>query len=336
MAVLIVAGCKDGAKKPERLDGECIAAIRDGDAAEAVRHCRPCGVSFEPLIVLSSTDPDADTKGLPGPVEVFEILDACQATCKGSARTEVAELLRSASEGHTPAAPWRRIAEKCDGALRTDEHTIRYARGTLYVFDQIARAIWADDAPPEAKEMRESPPRFPLPPMTAASTGYAYPRVDTIASTSPDHHVTINESQIHTGSMPRVELTKDGPKLADDMDPDYPGQEISHDDLKQKFSGGRHTLLIAPRGLRVSRVFEVMQGVNATFFLATTPKTRTAEPWPEPLYAIPVELAHAPDGAEPLMLPASSTVANLAEALAKLAERKVTRAYVTLDPSTSP
>lgn len=335
MAVLIVAGCK-GDAKPERLDGECIAALRAGEGAEAVRFCRPCGVSFEPLIALSSTDPDVDTKGLPGPVEVFAILDACKATCTGSARSEVAELLRSASEGHTPAAPWRRIAEKCDGALRTDEHTIRYARGTLYAFDQIARAIWSDDAPPEAKEMRAHPPRFPLPPMTAASTGYAYPRVDTVAETRPDVHVTVSESQIHIGDLPWLVLSEDGPKLEDGSDEDYPGKEISHDDLVKRFRAPRPTLLVAPRGLRVSRVLEVIDGVSAAFFLATTPKTRGAEPWPEPVFAIPVELAAGPDGAEPLMLPASSTVAALADALAELAERKVKRAFVTLDPTTSP
>jgi hypothetical protein len=337
MAVLVVAGCKSDAKKPERLGTECIAALRAGDAGAALRHCRPCGVSFEPLVALSSTDPDEVPKGLPGPVEVLEILDACRATCQGTARTEVAELLRSAQDGHTPAAPWRRMAERCDGALRTDEHTLRYARGTLYALDQIARAIWADDAPAAAKQLRDSPPRFPLPPLTAASTGYAFPRVDAIGDQRLDLHVTISESQIHTGSLPWLVLTRDGPQLDDGVgSDDYPGDEISHDDLVKRIIGGRAALLIAPRKLRASRVLEVIDGVDASFYLATTPKTRGAEPWAEPVFSIPVVLATGPEGAEPLMLPASSTVADLAEALAKLAERKVERAYVTLDPTTSP
>ena len=337
MAVLVVAGCKGDAKKPERLDAPCIAALRAGDAAAALRACKPCGVSFEPLAAMSRTDPDVETKGLPGPVEVFAILDACKATCEGSARTEVAELLRSASDGHTPAAPWRRIAEKCDGALRTDEHTIRYARGTLYALDQIARALWADDAPAAVKEARTPAPRFPLPPLTVASTGYAFPRVDAIGERRLDHHVTVSESQIHSGPLPWLLLTKDGPKLDDAPgQDDYPGDEVSHQALVTQIRGGVATLLIAPRKLRASRVLEVIDGVDASFYLATTPKTRVAEPWAEPVFSIPVILATRPDGAEPLMLPASSTVADLAEGLARLAEREVERAYVTLDPTTSP
>jgi hypothetical protein len=350
MAVVVVAavGCKDGKKPPDRLDAACVAALRAGDAGAALRTCRPCGVSFAPLVALSSTDPDEVPEGLPGPVEVFEILDACQATCQGTARTEVAELLRSAQEGHTPAAPWRRIADKCEGALRLDKSSVPFARGTWYALDQIKRAIWADDAGAWVTPLRDDPPVFPLPPLTQASTGYAMPRVDALAAWRPRVHVTVTEKQVHVGALPWVILSKDGPKATSGFTRGYPGPEVEpggvaaalraiadrpDDDVP---AGDAGPVVIAPRGLRASRVLEVIGELAQPVFLAATPKTRGAEPWPEPVFAIPVALAPRPDGAEPLVLPASSTVANLAEALAKLAEREVTRAYVTLDPLSSP
>jgi hypothetical protein len=336
VAVLIVTGCKDGAKQPQRLDGACVTALGAGDAGAALRACRPCGVSFEPLVELSSTDPDVDNKGLPGPDEVFAILDACQATCQGTARTEVAALLREAADGHAPAAPWRRMAERCEGALRTDERSRRFARGTWYAFDQIARAIWADDAPAAAKALRDAPPRFPLPPLTAASTGYAFPRVDQLAAWRARTHVTISDAQIHVGTMPWVELTERGPALVSGPGLDYPGDEIAREALAARVGEEPQLLVIAPRGLRVSRVLEVIGDLPRNVYLAATPKTRGAEPWPEPVYAIPVGLAQRRDGAEPLVLPASSTVGQLADALAELARRGVAAAHVTLDPLSSP
>ena len=341
--VLAAVGCKDE-KKPEArrgLDAACAAALASGDAAESLRRCTPCGVSWEPLIALSSTDPDTVPERLPGPIEVFEVLDACGATCQGTARTEVAELLRSAQDGHTPAAPWRRMAERCDGALRAGGDTLRCARGTWYAFDQIARAIWAEGAPPAIAALRERPPVFPLPPLTAASTGYAMPRTDQLATWRPRLHLTITEAQVHVGALPYVVLGKSGPELELGPAGSYPGREVTADKVGPALAamdgGGRPgPVVIAPRALGAARVLEVIAGLDGPVHLGATPKTRGADPWPEPVYAIPVALSPRPDGAEPLVLPASSRVADLADALAGLAARGVATAYVTLDPLSSP
>jgi hypothetical protein len=148
--------------------------------------------------------------------------------------------------------------------------------------------------------------------------------------------------------MPWAILSKDGPKAIWTDKDVYPGTPVEPGGLRPALESARRRvsehipagdagpIVIAPRAMRASRVLEVIGELPEPVYLAATPKTRIAEPWAEPVFAIPVALAWRPEGAEPLMLPASSTVADLAEALAKLAERKVEQAYVTLDPSTSP
>ena len=324
IAVAVVAvACKGDDRAAPAAKGfdpkACEAAIADRDAsaldgglAAVLAACTPCGVPWTPLVALSTTDPDAPAPPpLPGPDEVLAVLDACGATCRGSARTEVAELLRAAQAGRAPATAWRTIAKDCPGALRVDGRSERFARGTWYALDRIAAALGRDvDA------------EFPLPPYSAASTALAVPRAANVAP-PPRRHVTIGETTVHGGLLPRVALRAAGPTVVGD---DYPGAPLDDAALAAL---DEPVVLIAPRGLAAARVLEVAARLRHPPRLAATPREHGA-PWPEPLGAIPVALAR--DATDGVMLPATATVADLAIALEAAAARGVAATSVAVAP----
>lgn len=310
LAMIALVACKDAPSAPDPR-AACVAALAaprdglDGGLGALLDRCTPCGVSWAPLVAISAFSPDEPPADPPDPDAILGVLDACRATCTGTARTEVADLLRNATRA--PAAPWRKLAERCDGAMPVDDASRRFARGTWYALDRIARAV------PESHGAE-----FPLPPLSEASTALALPRADRLAAWAPTALVTVTADRATPGVLPRVRLTPEGARaVAPAVPVDAP------------------VTLVAPRGLRVARVVEVVETLSAPPYLAATPR-RNPAPWPEPVGAIPVALARSTDAAAPpLVLPATATVADLAAALERL-DPGVAAVRVTLDPTTSP
>jgi hypothetical protein len=378
---LAAVGCADRKPAPDpraaalAACADALAAVPspghlDGGVAVLLDRCTPCGVSWRPLVALSSYDPDEPPTDLPRADEVLAVLDACGATCVGRARDGAMDLLRAAWAGRTPAAPWKKIADRCDGALRVDAHTRRFARGTWYALDQLTRAVWRDDTPEV---------ELPLPPLSEASTAFALPRVDRVAPWRPRVHVTITEDHVHVGVLPWVSLTAAGPALVPGPGVDYPGVRVEPDqlaaaltDVVRAVAGSRRRadaetrpIVIAPRAMPVARVLERIAGLPDRIHLAATPSLPGPTAWPEPVGAIPVafapagpavgvpeldlsrpgrpvphELAEAPlppaTTIVHLLAPASWQVIDLAGALAALAVRGVDTALITLVPLSSP
>jgi hypothetical protein len=318
LVVLLVAACKGDPAKPADPLVACRTALAapraedvDGGLGAVLAACTPCGVPWDPLIRISSIDPESSATALPEPVAVLDVLDACKTPCSSAARSEVGAALRQADR--KPAAPWRKIAERCPGALQLDAHTRRFARGTWYALERIAAAV--PDATAE----------FPLPPFSEASTALALPRVDAVAPWHPRYHVTVAADMIHAGALPFVRVTRGGLSLVGE---DYPGVKTD----APAPPAGEKIVLIAPKSLRASRLLEVAAKLPAPVYLAATPH-RHAAPWPEPLGAIATPFATAGTGTK-VELPATATVSDVAAALA--AAPAGTTAIVSLSPLTSP
>lgn len=333
------------------LDAVAAAAgRRDRGLADLLAGCHPCTVAWDPLIALSAHDPDARAEDLPPPAAVLAVLDACEATCTGTALTELGALLDRAREGRGASAPFKKLAEACHGALRVDDHTGRFARGTLYALDQIQRALWADGAPRGVVEARR-PLIFPLPPLSIASTAIAMPRTDALAPWAPRVHLTVSDERVHVGVAPWLVIDGDGLRLLDGPGLDYPGDDATADPVAAvraaiaAVEAAPHDLdptpvMIAPRAMKAVRVVTViaeLATLGRPIHLAATPATRAGAAWADELAAIAVPIATAPtEGMERIVIPAHATVADLAAALSDAAGKGVRLAWIAIDPASSP
>lgn len=331
VACLVAAGCKDkpagdarahaeGAVGGEAPSGDLGALARCGPAIEASRAggaaalldgCTPCGVGWQPLVALSAFDPDVPPPDdLPAPTDVLAVLDACKASCTGTARTELTEILGEARIGKYPSKPWRKLAEACRGSLELDDRDRRYARGTWYALAQIAKALWSADVPAAVATARDAAPlEFALPPFSEASTALAVPKSDVLAAAPPRLHVTIDQATVRIGALPFVRLADGKAGLAPAPGTDYPGAEVGLDKLDHElaalvtesskkpysFDLSLAPVLIAPRGMPAKRLLEVlfrMPGSRA--YLGATATKPAGNVWPEPLGAIPIFISTAP------------------------------------------
>ncbi len=370
-----VAATPPDASRAEAL-AACTTALAaprtglDGGAGTLLAGCAPCGVSWTPLIMLSSFDPDGPApESLPGAAAVLDVLDACQATCTGNARDALTSALRDAQAGKAPSKPWRKLAE-CKDALALDDRSERFARGTWYALAQIAKALWSADAPPALRAARDATPlEFPLPPLSESSTAIAVPHSDVLAAVPPRILVTIDQGAVRLGALPYVKLDAAGATLLTTAAPDYPGPLVPLETLDHQIAeiveASRaldltvSPALIAPRGMPARRLIEVLARMpGSRAYLAATPATPPHAPWPEPIGAIPIFISTAPpftdllvlDAADPgysaavdalpsaasavrVTFAADATVEQVAAALSTLASHGLDRAALELKPS---
>jgi hypothetical protein len=374
LGVLLLAACKHEARhqaapadaappaKPTLTQACKDALAAPGTELTAVlAACTPCGVPWDPLIAASGFDPENPPQDLPSMKDLIAVLDACHATCNSDARADVQEALEPGEYGRKPSAPWRAVADKCTGALPLDEHTRRFARGTWYALEQIARV-----APPTSLE-------WPLPPLTSASTAFAFPRTDALAADAPRMVITVNDKQQYLAVLPWVTLDGGHAALVPWVGSDYPGDLVELADLGAKVTdlgaamvmsphAADHDttpVILAPRALPIARILEVAAKLPVRVGLGATAEHAAPGPWPEPIHAVKVLFQASPggggvptidvsspgapiahriaDAALPagvkevhLVLPATAQAADLAYALAALAPRGVDAADITL------
>ncbi|MCB9573639.1 MAG: hypothetical protein H6709_16285, partial [Kofleriaceae bacterium] len=368
------AACIDGLATP------APPGALDGGLGALLDRCQVCGVSWQPVVALSRIDPD-DGPGpdVPPADRAIAVLDACDALCSTRAREEIAGPMRDAAAGQAPSQPWRKLAEVCPDVMGTDARTIRFARGTWFALAEVGRALWSPDVTAAQAARRDAAAlEFPLPPYSQVSTAVALPESDVLAPWLPRIGVTIAATELHVGALPWVEVTDGKLALVPAPGDAYPGVNVplpsaaaALGDLRGALTGSKHRadadlspVLLAPRAMPAARVLEVMAALPGPQFLAATRKTRGAEPWAEPLGAIPVSLAAGPApagvpriaptglGADAateiqsllaeaeghrdlsvLVLPAGATVSYLADALGAMHAGGVTTAIVVQEPA---
>jgi hypothetical protein len=295
---VVAAGCGD---RKESTGGgayapwvhACEAAITAAASAPSreragviLAGCATCGPPWAPVA--------AAERGEVRPADVLAVIDACGGTCKGTARSSLADALAEAARGDAPSLPWRQLARECPATLGVDDVTARHASATWYALGRVASGITAaaqGGKAPASLPAAATGLVFPLPPRSIAGTGLRVADAQHVDPRLARLHVTATATESTVGALPLARLGKTGVELVPGPGLPYPGEPIALDKVPERLDAIAHELapgvgdldgavLIAPVGLPASRALEVLRAMaERRIYLGAVPAQKPAGGW---------------------------------------------------------
>ena len=264
--------------------------------ARLIAACPVCEVDFGPVLRTL----DVGEYGVVGtdPLRVERVLKQCGLPCPGSGRDQFLAALGNISV-RAPHRPWRVLADQCPKVLAAGAE--RLASAPWYVLGQLARVVGAASTGADALTLPASI-ALPAPAWTANGVGVGLVPAAHLVPALPGALITITDKQTMVGVAPWIVWSSAGLALSPPLEA-YPGATVELAALPTAVAAAQPgppgaadatppgpTTLIAPRGLPLTRVREVVAALPEGAYLGAVATTRTELAWPDLTRAIAVRI----------------------------------------------
>lgn len=271
-----IAAPADAAVAPSDPWARCAAALRAAATgpettrvARLLDGCRPCG-DWAPI--LSWATP-ADASG-PTRAAIEQAMAACDAWCEPAAKIRFLGAL-DAARGRASRGPWRALGEVCRDKVSAVPDT-RYMSATYFALDRIARDAAARPDGPALLAAIE----LPLPAISITGAGVALPSSPVTTPARAPAQLTITQTELRVGKLPRATLGADGVVVRGD-DPPYPGALVAPRQLASVLGQhGEPIVVFAPAGMAADRVVQAVRAADGRALQLAAASARGTSDWP--------------------------------------------------------